>query len=111
MFVYAFLLFFVLTPGILVTLPPRSLVKNSSKIVIAAVHAAIFAIVWTLTHKVVWRASSRMFEGMAETVAPDYGDSGDSGEYGPKGHFGPKGKSVQMGAHTKPAKMATYTKK
>jgi len=85
MFVYAFLLFFVLTPGILVTLPPRSLVKHSSKMVIAAVHAAIFAIVWTLTHKMVWRASSHMFEGLTPSEPEPQGDKGDSGEFGPKG--------------------------
>ena len=43
------LLFFALTPGILVTLPP-----NGSKIVVAVIHAAVFALAFHLTHKVVW---------------------------------------------------------
>lgn len=44
--VYAFLLFFILTPGILVVLP-----KGGSKMTVALVHAAIFAIVWTLLYR------------------------------------------------------------
>lgn len=42
-------LFYVLTPGILVTLP-----KGGSKMVVAATHAIIFAIVFGLVHKSVW---------------------------------------------------------
>jgi hypothetical protein len=42
-------LFYVLTPGILVTLP-----KGSSKMVVAATHALIFAVVFGLVHKSVW---------------------------------------------------------
>jgi hypothetical protein len=60
MFIYAFLLFFVLTPGILVCLPPKS-----SKTVVALTHAVIFALVWTFTNKMVWRATSGMFESMS----------------------------------------------
>jgi len=61
MFVYVFLLFFVLTPGVLVYLPPKS-----SKMVTAATHALIFALVWTFTHKMVWRLTHSM-EGFKET--------------------------------------------
>ena len=57
LFIYTFLLFFVLTPGILVTLP-----RKASKMVVAAVHAVIFAIVWTVTHKLVLHVVKR--EGM-----------------------------------------------
>ena len=53
-FLYAFVLFFVLTPGVLVTLP-----RKASKMVVAAVHAVIFALIWALTHNVVVRAISR----------------------------------------------------
>ena len=42
-------LFYVLTPGILVTLP-----KGGSKMVVAATHAVVFAIVFGLVHKSVW---------------------------------------------------------
>ena len=45
-------LFYVLTPGILLTIPPKS-----SKKVVALVHALVFAIVWHFTHKIVWQAS------------------------------------------------------
>lgn len=58
MFIYVFVLFFVLTPGVLVYLPPKS-----SKMITAATHAVIFALIWTLTHKMIWRLSSRM-EGL-----------------------------------------------
>jgi len=59
MFVYAFLLFFVLTPGILLSLPPKS-----GKMTVALTHALVFALVWTLTHKLVWQATHGLFEGM-----------------------------------------------
>jgi predicted aldo/keto reductase-like oxidoreductase len=61
MLVYVFVLFFVLTPGVLVYLPPKA-----SKMVTNLTHAAIFALIWTLTHKMVWRLSSGM-EGMKGT--------------------------------------------
>ena len=61
MFVYAFLLFFVLTPGILLSLPPKG-----SKIVVALTHAFVFALVWHFTHKIVWRSTHGLFEGMDE---------------------------------------------
>jgi hypothetical protein len=52
--IYAAVLFFVLTPGILVTLPPKS-----SKLVVAGFHAVVFALVYHFTHKMVWK----MFSG------------------------------------------------
>jgi len=52
MFLFSALLFFVLTPGILLSLPP-----NSGKYVVALVHALVFALVWSLTHKLVWNYS------------------------------------------------------
>lgn len=52
MFVYIALLFFVLTPGILVSLPPRSSAK-----VVALTHAVVFAVILGLTHKMVWHAT------------------------------------------------------
>lgn len=53
MALYAFVLFFLLTPGILLSLPPRG-----SKIVVALTHALVFAVVWHFTSKLVWRATS-----------------------------------------------------
>ena len=49
--VYAALLFFVLTPGVMVYLPP-----GSSLLTAAAVHAVVFAVVFAVTHKLVWRS-------------------------------------------------------
>ncbi len=46
MSVFTAALFFVLTPGVLLSLPP-----GGSKLVVAATHAAVFALVWHLTHK------------------------------------------------------------
>ena len=60
--IYVALLFFVLTPGILVTLPPKS-----SKLVVAGFHAIVFALIWHFTHKIVWRMSSA--EGLENAVS------------------------------------------
>lgn len=57
---YVFALFFLLTPGILVSLPPKG-----SKMVVAAVHALVFAVIFYLTSKFVWRLGMRFSrEGM-----------------------------------------------
>ena len=48
LFLYIAALFFVLTPGILVSLPP-----NSSKKVVAATHALVFAVVYWISNKTV----------------------------------------------------------
>jgi len=56
-FLYSALLFFVLTPGILVTLP-----SGASKMTVAATHAVVFAVVWHFTHKMVWRAFYEGFQ-------------------------------------------------
>lgn len=48
--VYLALLFFVLTPGVLLSLPP-----GGSKLVVAAVHALVFAVVYHFTHATVLR--------------------------------------------------------
>lgn len=51
MFVYAALLFFVLSPGILVRIP-----SNGNKRIVAAVHAIVFGLVWSLSHKLIWQS-------------------------------------------------------
>jgi hypothetical protein len=51
MSLYAAALFFVLTPGVLLSLPP-----GGSKLAVAATHAVVFAAVWHFTHKLVFRA-------------------------------------------------------
>jgi hypothetical protein len=55
-------LFYVLTPGIFLRLPP-----NGSKMMVAAVHAVVFAVVFGLTQKAVWAYFK--YEGF-------YGDEG-----------------------------------
>ena len=47
--IYSAILFFVLTPGIFVRLPPKA-----SNMVVTATHAVIFAIIFHFTHKFVW---------------------------------------------------------
>ena len=46
--VYTILLFFVLTPGIVVRLPPKG-----DKYAAAGVHALIFAVVFQFTHNLI----------------------------------------------------------
>ena len=67
MFLFVAVLFFVLTPGVLVKLPPKS-----SPLVVAGTHAIVFALVFTLTHKIVWEwgirngyVQKKVSEGMA----------------------------------------------
>ena len=45
MFIFAAVLFFILTPGILLSLPP-----GGSKMMVAATHAVVFGLVFTLSH-------------------------------------------------------------
>ena len=49
MTLFTTLLFVLLTPGILVTLPP-----GGSKMTVALFHGVVFALVYHLTHKAVW---------------------------------------------------------
>ena len=52
MSVFLAVLFFVLTPGVLLRLP-----MGGSKLVVAATHAVVFALIYHFTHKLVWRAT------------------------------------------------------
>jgi len=52
MFLYTALLFFLLTPGILLTLPPKG-----KKMTVALVHALVFGVVFALSHKTIMRLS------------------------------------------------------
>ena len=56
--IYAAVLFFLLTPAILLRLP-----RNGNKFTVAGVHALVFAVIFHFTHKIVWRLGARM-EGM-----------------------------------------------
>ena len=55
MLAYMALLFVVLTPGVVVSLPPRC-----GKLTVAVVHGLIFATVWHFTNKLVARATRSM---------------------------------------------------
>lgn len=52
MSVFLAVLFFVMTPGVLLRLP-----MGGSKLVVAATHAVVFALIYHFTHKLVWRAT------------------------------------------------------
>jgi len=51
MSLYAAVLFFILTPGVVLSLPP-----GGSRLTVALTHAVVFGIVWALTHKLVYRS-------------------------------------------------------
>jgi hypothetical protein len=54
---YLAILFFVLTPGVLLRLPP-----GGSKMTVALVHTIVFAIVWHFTHKYVWMKTESLMK-------------------------------------------------
>jgi hypothetical protein len=56
MFLYTAVLFFILTPGIVLALPP-----GASKTVTALTHAVVFAFVWSLTNQAVFAATRGLF--------------------------------------------------
>lgn len=62
---YVALLFVLLTPGILITLPP-----GASKLTAAVTHGLVFAVVYHLTFKPVLRLSSSMqgFQNMRKDI-------------------------------------------
>ena len=53
MFLFTAVLFFLLTPGILLSLPP-----GGSKMVVAATHAVVFGLVFSLSHKMLMSMGS-----------------------------------------------------
>lgn len=61
--VFGAILFFLLSPGVLLRLPP-----NGSKMMVALVHALVFGLVYYLAHRSVYMYfnPSRRFEGMEE---------------------------------------------
>ena len=66
-------LFFVLTPGILVSLP-----KGGSKRMVAAVHAVVFVLVFHLLQTMVWKG----MEGFLGTNAGNSGNAKSSLTFG-----------------------------
>ena len=59
--IYSAILFFILSPGVLLRLPP-----NGSKMTVAAVHALVFGVILYFTASTVWRLSMSM--SMAPTA-------------------------------------------
>jgi hypothetical protein len=59
MFLYVVILFVLLTPGILLSLPPKG-----SKWTVAIVHGLVFALVLCLTKRFVLDASMRLLNPM-----------------------------------------------
>ena len=51
MFLFMAILAFLLSPGILVSLPP-----GASRKVTALTHAVVFSLVWALSHKLVFKS-------------------------------------------------------
>jgi hypothetical protein len=54
MALYAAALFYLLTPGVLVRLPP-----GGCTMTVNLTHAVVFGIAWMLTHKMVWKLVAR----------------------------------------------------
>ena len=52
LFLIVVALFYVLVPGILVVLPPKS-----SKHIVALTHALVFGIILAIIHKPIWKAT------------------------------------------------------
>lgn len=63
--VFSVVLFYALTPGILVTLP-----KNGSKMTVVAVHALLFALVFYFSNILVGQVSEGFKEGSRGKVRP-----------------------------------------
>ena len=71
LFIVLILLFVALTPNILLSLPPKA-----SKLTVAFTHGLVFAVVWTLVHKPLWRFGESMghsmrMEGLATKCTDD----------------------------------------
>lgn len=52
---YSAVLFFILSPGILLRIP-----TNGDKFTVAGVHAVVFALLFGLTYKFVWKLGARL---------------------------------------------------
>lgn len=70
---YAAILFFLLTPAVLVRLPTKG-----GKFTVAAVHAVVFALIFHFTHKLVWQLSMGM--GLPRPVRKEGMEQGPNGE-------------------------------
>lgn len=57
MFLFLAILAYLLTPGVLIVLPSQ----NSSRMMVAAVHAVVLSAVYAVSHKAVFNAIGRKF--------------------------------------------------
>jgi len=90
---YCVLLFIVLPPGLIVSIP----FKGKSLITVG-VHAIIFAIIFHFTHKAVWRFSIRNhLEGFDEGGTGGKGKGHWQGKWQGKGQSDEKGKDDEKG--------------
>jgi hypothetical protein len=64
MIVFTVLLFVLLTPGVILSLPPKGTLLTQ-----AVVHGLVFALVYHFTHKAVWLWSKRV-DGYDDMEAP-----------------------------------------
>jgi hypothetical protein len=78
MILYVAVLFFVLTPGILVSLP-----AGGSKTTVALVHSLVFALVFWATHKIVWKMTRKVGFGNLEGFNHHDDDGEHEGMTGP----------------------------
>lgn len=68
---YSAILFFILSPGVLLRLP-----KNGDKFTVAGVHAVVFALIFGLTYKFVWKMGARLrLEGFGVTDMASIGET------------------------------------
>ena len=55
MTLFVALLFFVLTPGVLVVLPANIIGTPNALYIVAATHALVFVVIYHLTKRIIWR--------------------------------------------------------
>jgi hypothetical protein len=60
LFIFSALLFYVLSPGILIIIP-----QNSSKLIVAFVHAVVYATIWYFIYNYIWNMTES-FETLTE---------------------------------------------
>jgi hypothetical protein len=68
--IYVLVLFFILTPGILLRIP-----KKGSKVIVALVHGLIFAAILSISGHYVWKFRNSLFEGAQGSSTGQSGSS------------------------------------
>ena len=57
-FIYVFVLFVILTPGVVVTLPPKT-----SRMIVVLIHGLLFTLILAFTYQIIAKMSLNVFEG------------------------------------------------